>query len=365
MRLVVISGDGIGPEITNATIAVVRAAEGRFGLELDLVEDIVGHASLQRYGTTVRPQLLDIVRSSDGLVLGPTATFDFKDEAQGEINPSMYFRKNLDLYANIRPCRTYAGAPGKLGEFDMVIVRENTEGFYADRNMARGNGEILITPDVSIAIRRITRQCCERIAHQAFKLALERRRHVTFVHKANVLKTTDGMFVDICRSVAASYPSVTHDEFIVDAMMAHVVRKPSRFDVIVTTNMYGDILSDLVAELSGSLGLGGSVNVGVEHGMAQAVHGSAPDIAGRDIANPFSLVLSVAQLFAWYGKRTAKPEYVEAASGIEAAVAEAISFGDVTHDMGGALGTSATGARLARRLLDAAGSSASSNLLPA
>ena len=154
MRIVVLPGDGIGPEIAAATVAVLRAASERFQLGVTLEEHAVGHASLERSGTTVPEELLDIVRSADRLILGPTATFDFKDEARGEINPSRYFRKNLDLFANVRPARTYSGRPARFGQFDLVVVRENTEGFYADRNMEQGNAELLVTPDVVISLRR-------------------------------------------------------------------------------------------------------------------------------------------------------------------------------------------------------------------
>ena len=350
MRLLVLPGDGIGPEITAATLDVLNAASARFGLGLDISEDVVGHASLQRYGSTVRPEVLEKARAADGLVLGPAATFDFKDEAKGEINPSMFFRKNLDLYANIRPSRTYEGFPGRVGVFDLVVVRENTEGFYADRNMEQGNGEMLVTPDVVISLRRITRMCCARIARAAFELAARRKNHVTIVHKANVLKIGDGMFIDECRKVAADYPGIAVDEIIVDAMMAHVVRAPQKFDVVVTTNMFGDILSDLTAELAGSLGLAGSVNAGVDYAMAQASHGSAPDIAGQDVANPFSLILSAGLLLDWRGRHGAGPAFEAAAAAIDQAVEAAIGAGEATRDVGGRLGTRATGEALAARL---------------
>src|SRR6201998_4625379 len=164
MRIVVLPGDGIGPEIAAATYNVLRAASERFQLNVQTEEHAVGHASLEQIGATVRPGLLEAVRAADGWILGPAATFDFKDEASGEINPSKYFRKNLDLFANVRPARTYPGLQSRFGEFDLVVVRENTEGFYADRNMAQGSGEMLVTPDVVISLRRITRTCCERIA---------------------------------------------------------------------------------------------------------------------------------------------------------------------------------------------------------
>src|SRR5579872_6076942 len=201
MRMVVLPGDGIRPEIVAATTHVLRAASERFQLKVLIEEHPVGHQSLRQFGTTVRPELLEIARAADGLILGPTATFDFKNEQSGEINPSKYFRKNLDLFANVRPARTYSGLPSRFGAFDLVVVRENTEGFYADRNMAQGSSEMLVTPDVVISLRRITRACCERIARAACQLAMRRRKHLTIVHKANVLKIGDGMFLEICREV--------------------------------------------------------------------------------------------------------------------------------------------------------------------
>jgi 3-isopropylmalate dehydrogenase len=350
MRIVVLPGDGIGPEITAATSDVLRAASERFQLNVKLEEYAVGHAGLEQFGATVRPELLGIVRSADGLILGPTATFDFKDEDRGEINPSRYFRKNLDLFANVRPARTYPGQRSRFGAFDLVVVRENTEGFYADRNMEQGNSELLVTPDVVVSLRRITRVCCERIAQAACKLAMKRRKHLTIVHKANVLKIGDGMFLDICRETARGFPELVVDDVLIDAMMAHVVRQPERFDVIVATNMFGDILSDLTAELSGSLGLGGSLNVGVQYAMAQAAHGSAPDIAGQDVANPISLILSTAMLLAWHGERIGAARYESAARAIEDAVTVALQSGRATRDVGGSLGTAATGQAIAEIL---------------
>ena len=343
MRIVVLRGDGIGPEISAATLNVLQVASRRFELNIQLEEHAVGHESLQQFGATVRPGLLEIVRSADGLILGPTATADFKDEHSGEVNPSKFFRKNLDLFANLRPARTFPGLRNRFGSFDLVVVRENTEGFYSDRNMEQGNSELLVTPDVVVSLRRITRLCCERIAQAACKLAMYRRKRLTIVHKANVLKIGDGMFLDICRETARAYPDLAVDDVLVDAMMAYVVRQPERFDVIVTTNMFGDILSDLTAELSGSLGLGGSLNVGADYAMAQAAHGSAPDIAGHDVANPISLILSAALLLAWHGERSGAARYELAARSIENAVAVAMQSGRATKDVGGKLGTFATG----------------------
>ena len=350
MKIVVLPGDGIGSETMAVTVEVLQAASERFGLNLDLMHDITGHESLKQHGATVTPALLEKVKQADGLMLGPMSTYDFKDEAKGEINPSKFFRKSLDLFANIRPSRTYNGVKTITSAFDLVVVRENTEGFYADRNVESGNSEILVTPDVAISLRRITRECCERIARSAFEIAMQRRKHLTLVHKHNVLKVTDGMFLDACHCVAKDFPEVTVDDFIVDAMMAHVVRAPDRFDVIVTTNMFGDILSDLTAELSGSLGLGGSLNAGLNHAMGQAAHGSAPDIAGQDIANPFSLITSSAMLLSWHAQRSGRPPYLQASRAIENAITACLAAGESTRDIGGKLGPQATGKAVVKRL---------------
>ncbi|QHI98463.1 isocitrate/isopropylmalate dehydrogenase family protein [Xylophilus rhododendri] len=349
MKIVVLPGDGIGPETMAVAVDVLETVSARFGLGITLDHDVAGHASMEQYGATVRPELLDKVKAADALMLGPASAYEYPNQ----INASKHFRKGLDLYANIRPARTYAGMDHRFGEFDLVVVRENTEGFYADRNMESGGSEILVTRDVAISMRRITRVCCERIARSAFELAMTRRKHVTIVHKASVLKICDGMFVDVCREVAKDYPEVVVDDVIVDAMMALVVRHPQRYDVIVTTNMFGDILSDLTSELSGSIGLGGSLNAGADAAMGQAAHGSAPDIAGQDIANPFSQVLSAAQLLGWYGQKQNDARFLQASKAIDEAVAAGIAAGEATRDVSGRLGTKATGAALVKRLQQA------------
>lgn len=346
-----IAGDGIGPEISAATKQVLHAVKQVFKLNLEIEDEIAGHESLKKYGATVTSMLLKKVEKADGLILGPMSTYDFKDEAKGEINPSKFFRKSLDLYANIRPAKTYAGLHSPVNNFNLIVVRENTEGFYADRNMEQGSGEILVTPDVAISLRRITRHCCERIAQSAFELAQVRNKHLTIVHKANVLKIADGMFIDICHEIGENFPEVLVDDFIVDAMAALLVRTPEKFDVIVTTNMFGDILSDLTAELSGSLGLAASVNAGSKHAMAQAAHGSAPDIAGKNLANPYSLILSSALLLDWHAQRSGNQEYTAAANAIREAIGAAILSKEVTKDIGGNLGTKEAGAVLANKLL--------------
>jgi 3-isopropylmalate dehydrogenase len=343
MKLVVIPGDGIGPETVSVAVTALQKASEQSGAALELVHEIAGLDSLAQHGTTVRPELIKTIEAADALMMGPMTTHELHDDANGRINPSKFFRKHFDLYANIRPARTFEGAPIRIKPFDLVVVRENTEGFYADRNMVSGGSEMLVTDDVVVSLRRITRACCERIARRAFELAMTRRKKVTIVHKANVLKIGDGMFVQTCEAVAREFPDVTVDSVIVDAMMALVVREPERFDVVVTTNMFGDILSDLTAELAGSLGMAASINAADHFAMAQAAHGSAPDIAGQNIANPLSQIGSAAMLLSWYSQRKAKPEYLEVAQRLEAAMVKTIREGNVTRDMGGDLGTDAVG----------------------
>jgi len=349
-QLLVLEGDGIGPEICAATLAVLHAADRRFALGLTFTQATIGFAALRQHGTTCPDAAIEAAKAADGVILGPVSHNEYPPVAEGGLNPSGEMRRRLDLYANIRPARTYPGLPSKVGAFDLVVVRENTEGFYADRNMEEGNAELKVTQDVVISLRRVTRQACNRIAHVAFEMAGDRKQHITAVHKANVLRLGDGMFLAECRDVARGFPAVLFDDFIVDAMMAHVVRAPSRFDVIVTTNMFGDILTDLTAELSGSIGLGGSLNQGADYAMAQAAHGSAPDIAGKNIANPYSLILSAALLIAWYGRRSNQARFVEAAAGIDRAIEHAILAGEITRDIGGRLGTREAGEALAVRL---------------
>jgi 3-isopropylmalate dehydrogenase len=232
-------------------------------------------------------------------------------------------------------------------------VRENTEGFYADRSMYLGLGEIMPTPDLALSLRKITRAGSTRIAEAAFRLAARRRNKVTAVHKANVLRVSDGLFLECVREVAARYPGVTYEERIIDAMAALLVRDAGMFDVIVTTNMFGDILSDEASEIAGSLGLAASINAGATHAVAQAQHGSAPDIAGRDRANPSSLIGSTAMLLAWLGERRGDDRLVGAADLMERALDAVIVRPEWrTADLGGPLGTRAFAERMAATLAE-------------
>jgi 3-isopropylmalate dehydrogenase len=350
--LVVMEGDGIGPEISAATVEVLRAADRAFALNLVFTSASIGLAALRQQGTTFPTAAFAAAQSADGVILGPVSHNDYPAVAEGGLNPSGELRKRLDLFANIRPARTRGGFPPRCGSpVDLVIVRENTEGFYADRSMFLGPGEFMPTADLALAVRKVTRAGSTRIAEAAFGLAMRRRRKVTAVHKANVLRVSDGLFLECVRAVAARFPAVAYEERIIDAMAALLVRDAGVFDVVVTTNMFGDILSDEACEIAGSLGLGASLNAGAAHAVAQAQHGSAPDIAGQDRANPASLIGSAAMLLAWIGERRNDDRLTRAANAIEDALERVLADpAGRTRDLGGPLGTKAFAERVVAQL---------------
>jgi len=338
MKILVLPGDGIGPEITQATLEVLRALP--VGLEFETRD--IGLASLKTQGTTLPSDVLSRIPQVDGVILGPVSHYEYPTREKGGINPSAELRVQFELFANIRPCRSRPAFSILRKPMDLVIVRENTEGFYSDRNMYAGSGEFMPDPDLALSIRKISARGASRIARAAFLLARKRRRKVTAVHKANVMKLSDGLFLREVRKVAREFPDVELDELIVDATAALLIRDPDRFDVIVTTNMFGDILSDEASELAGSLGLGASINASDDRCVAQAQHGSAPDIAGQNIANPTSLILSAAMLLDWHGQRSANPKLIAAAALVERAVDAVLENPQTrTRDIGGALNTDA------------------------
>ncbi|MBX2880383.1 MAG: isocitrate/isopropylmalate dehydrogenase family protein [Granulosicoccus sp.] len=354
MRLMTIPCDGIGPEILSATLEVLAVANNRFSLDLSFHEEEAGFTSLEKYGTTLREEVLDSARTEfDGVILGTQSHMDYPPVADGGRNVSAGFRIGLDLYANVRPAITRDCIPNKAPGMDLVIMREATEGFYPDRNMHQGVGEMMPDPDMALSVRKITRHGSMRICREAFKLARHRRKKVAAVHKANSFLMTDGLFLECFRNVAKEFPDVDTEELIVDAFAALIVRQPQKYDVVVATNFYGDILSDLASELSGSLGLAGSINANAETGLccAQAQHGSAPDIAGKNIANPTSLILSASMMLKWLGERRGNPKLIEAGSRIEAAV-DAVIYDPAkrTRDLGGTVGTDQFGKFVAESL---------------
>lgn len=337
LSLLCLAGDGIGPEIMAATKTVVAAACAKSGVAVTLTDRTIGFASLESGNSTLEEAVIAAALSADGIILGPVSHNDYPPREEGGLNPSGVLRKELDLYANIRPAQSFTGLPTPTGrDVDLVIFRENLEGFYADRNLFAGSGEFMPVPGVAMAMRLITERGSERIGRAAFDFAARNgRRKVTAVHKANVMRTSDGLFLDVIRRIAADHPAIGYEEILVDAAAALLVRDPGRFDVIVTTNMFGDILSDLATELAGGLGLAASLNLGARNAAAQAQHGSAPDIAGQNRANPTSLIGSAAMLLRHLGA-------AKAASAIESALKTALAHPETrTADLGGPLGTRA------------------------
>ena len=348
MKLLVLPGDGIGPEITKAACQVLDAISSKFDLGFKIVRRDIGLEAYRQVRSTLPADVMEEIIETELIILGPTDTYAYPAESEGGIMPSKAIRTALDLYANIRPSRTRKGVPAMASKMDLVLIRENTEGFYADRNMFMGGGEFMPTPEVALSVRKITKKGSQRIAKVAFDFAEKKGKKVTIVHKANVLKLTDGLFLSEAYDVGKAYPDVKVEEEIVDAMAALLVRRPETFEVVLTTNMFGDILSDQCAELSGGLGFGPSLNAGDDHAIAQAAHGSAPDIAGQNIANPTALILSAQMLLDWVARRRDDAHLMQAATYMERAIDQVISQPQTqTKDVGGPLGTKAFGEAVA------------------
>jgi 3-isopropylmalate dehydrogenase len=339
-RLGVLTGDGIGPEIVEATLRVLEAVQQRDSrLRFEWVPLPMGWEAIRKSGTSLPESTVEALEKCDAWIMGPHDSASYPDTEREKLNPSGQLRRRFDLYANIRPARAYPGLPAMSPKMDLVVVRENTEGFYADRNMAWGIGEFMPTPDVALAVGKFTGHASERIAMTAFTLARQRRHKVAIVHKANVLRKTYGLFLEVSRKVAAEFPEVAVEDYHIDAMTAHLVRRGADFDVILTTNMFGDILSDLTGQLAGSLGLAPSINAGTGRAMAQASHGSAPDIAGKGIANPIGTIWAGALMLEHLGEE-------EAAGLVVRAIEKTTLDGVLTVDLGGTAKTADVGNRV-------------------
>jgi 3-isopropylmalate dehydrogenase len=356
-RLAVMVGDGIGPEVMAEAVRVLEgAAATQPDLQLEFDYLPTGLEAHQRLGSTLPDGTLTALESYAGWLLGPLSTHLYRPDDPTMPNPSAVLRRRFRLYANIRPARSFPGVPALYPDVDLIVVRENTEGFYADRNLVEGSGELKPTEDLVISVRVVTRQASEAVARAAFELARNRRRRVTAVHKANVLRRGCGLFLEACRAVGREFPEVELDDMHVDAAALELVRRPQRFDVIVTENMFGDILSNEAAGLVGGLGLMPGLNAGAERAMAQAAHGSAPDIAGKGIANPVAEILSGALLLDWLGRRHRDEGAVRAAARIEAAVVGVLADGRVrTPDIGGEATTVELGQAIADRVRTVSG----------
>ncbi len=318
MKIALIAGDGIGPEQMEATKDILYAIKDILDLKFEMIDVEAGDEALKRYGKALPDQSLKIIEGSDACLKAPIGS--------SAADVIVYLRRKFDLYANIRPAKTYPNIPALIDDIDIVIVRENTEDLYA--------GLEYELDDASIAIRLITKKASLRIAEFAFKLAASRKvKIVHAVHKANLLRKTDGLFASCCKEVASRYPSIQYREMLVDACAMNLIRSPKEFSVIVTTNMFGDILSDEAAQVVGSLGIAPSANIGDNFAIFEPVHGSAPDIAGKGIANPLSLILSAKMMFEWLAMRDAR--YKHAADMLDNAVNNVLRKGIKTPDIDG------------------------------
>jgi 3-isopropylmalate dehydrogenase len=322
-KIALIEGDGIGPEQTAATRGVLAEVQSAFGISLSYVEVEAGDRALARQGQALPKGSLETIRKCDCCLKAPVG--------ESAYDVIVHLRQQLDLYANVRPAKSLPNVPSLNPMTDLVIVRENTEDLYS--GLEAGDTER------ATATRLITRRASERIAKFAFDLARSRRYAVTAVHKANVLKKTDGLFLSVCKGVASNYSNVRFSDMYVDAMAMNLIRAPQEFDVIVTTNMFGDILSDEAGQAVGGLGLAPSANIGESFAIFEPVHGCAPDIAGTNTANPTSLILSAAMMLSWLGRRNSDNQTTAASQAIQRAVEGCLAAGKVTPDLGGKLTT--------------------------
>jgi isocitrate dehydrogenase (NAD+) len=314
-RVILIPGDGIGPEVTSAARRVIDAS----GVDIAWEERLAGQAALDAVGSPLPEETLAAVRSADATLKGPTAT----PSGTGFRSVNVELRQKLQLYANYRPAKSLPGVPSRYESVDLIVVRENTEGLYSGL-------EHEVVPGVVESLRVVTEAASERIARFAFETARRQgRKRVTCVHKANILKLSDGLFLRTCRRVAESFPDIAFDDSIIDAAAMKLVINPHAFDVMVMENLFGDIVSDLTAGLIGGLGLTPSANIGNGVAVFEAVHGTAPDIAGRGIANPTAVILSGVLMLRYLNENAA-------ADRIENAVRSVFARGNVrTGDLGG------------------------------
>ncbi|HAU4888997.1 isocitrate dehydrogenase [Aeromonas hydrophila] len=321
-KITVIPGDGIGPSIIESAIQILTHA----GCDFEYEYADAGLVALEKHGELLPQATLDLIEKNKVSLKGPLTT----PVGGGFTSINVSLRKKFNLYANVRPVLSFKGTRSRYDNIDIITVRENTEGMYSGAGQKRSDDN-----KSAEAMSIITREGAERIVKFAFELARqEGRKKVTIIHKANILKSTSGLFLEVAREVASRYPDIQNEEMIVDAACMNLVMYPERFDVMVTTNLFGDILSDLCAGLVGGLGMAPGANIGDGAAIFEAVHGSAPDIAGKNIANPTSVILASIQMLEYLGMQ-------DKAERIREAVRATIESGDrVTRDLGGTASTS-------------------------
>ena len=341
LQIGILDGDDIGLEVVPECVKVMTAAAGAVSLEIDWRPLPIARKAHEQFGQTIPPGTLETLAKLDGWILGPIGHRAYPKSDPTWVNAHPVFRKHFQFYANYKPFRSYPNLPSMHKDIDILFLRETTEGFKVDANLFRGYGEFMPTGDLAIGICVTTRHKSRLIAQAAFEAARHAgRRKVTAVHKDTVYRYGDGLFADECRKVAAGFPEIEFEEVIVDTFAMRLVMRPQQYDVIVTTNLYGDILTDQAAGLVGGLGLAPGLNASDTLAMAQATHGSAPDIAGRDLANPYAMIMSGKMLLDWLSLKRGEPKAAQAARLIERAMERVIAEARcLTQDLGGSAGT--------------------------
>lgn len=337
-KVVLIPGDGIGPEISDAVVRVLEGAGAPVVFEMHLA----GVAALEAGMDDVLPEVtVDAILQRGVALKGPCTT----PIGEGFSSVNVGLRKRLDLWAAVRPVKSLAGVESRYEGVDLIIIRENTEGLYS-------GVENQVTSEVIISMKVATRKACKRIARGAFRFANRNgRKKVSVFHKANIMKMTDGLLLDLCRMVhAEDYPNIEYEEVIVDAGSMRLVQDPTQFDIILCENLYGDIMSDLCAGLVGGLGVTPGGNYGDERVVFEAVHGSAPDIAGKGVANPLALLMSAKMMLEYLGDYKGNKEAAASAKRIESAYLAALEAGEKTGDLGGSLDTQGFADAVIKRL---------------
>ena len=318
-KISLITGDGIGPELSESVIDVLNSVNDKLGVKLEIIKLDAGDAALKKTGKALPDETLNAIKNSDACLKAPVG------ESAADV--IVLLRRLLDLYANIRPAKSYPNMPSLKENIDMIIVRENTEDLYTGMEFDVG--------ETSVALRVISKKASERIAKYAFKIAEQRNKKVTCVHKSNVMRKTDGLFSSVCQEISKNYPKISFEQMYVDACAMNLIRQPESFDVIVTTNLFGDILSDEASQVVGGLGMAPAANIGEKFALFEPVHGAAFDIAGKQIANPSSFILSAKMMFEWLGMKNNDKMCYDAAKKIEDAVYGIVKEGIKTKDIGG------------------------------
>lgn len=330
-------GDGIGPEQTQATRVVLSTLEEKYGIDFEITEVEAGDSCLKNRGVALPEQTLETMRGSHAILKGPVG------ETAADVIVKL--RMIFDLYVNLRPIKSFPKIPAVREDIDMIFVRENTEDLYKGI-------EFMVDSNTAVGLRVITEKGSRRIAEYAFKVARKRRQKVTAIHKSNVLRVTDTLFANTCRDVAKNYADVAYNELYVDTAAMQLIREPQNFGVLLTPNLFGDILSDEAAQLVGGLGIAPGANVGDSFALFEPIHGCAPDIAGKQTANPCSMILSAGLMLDWLGERHKDQVCVTAAKQIERAVQSCLRDGITTPDIGGSFSTQKVGEAVAQRLVE-------------